>query len=322
MLSSTAKNLYWMGRYLQRAKTTARLIEATQRMALQSSGKEAEAVVAILGIEDEFRQSQSQEGRSQRQIQGKGGRRLADLVDFLAFDETNPSSIVSSIGSARRNAREERNNITVDVWESLNALWLELSGRLRGDRTTLDRGALIESVKKQAVMIFGAAQVTLLRDEAWNFLQLGAFLERGDNTARILDVKYHRLMPDGSPHAETLDYFAWSELLACIGAVRTYRRIYRSSLDPMKVAELMMLRRDVPRSVHHCLWMVDASLRELADAYGTRGEADRLAGELHAKLRYARIDQIYEIGLHSFLGGVRDGFATLSDEIGRQFLLD
>jgi uncharacterized alpha-E superfamily protein len=273
-------------------------------------------------MEDEFRQSQSQEGRSQRQIQGKGGRRLADLVDFLAFDETNPSSIVSSIGSARRNAREERNNITVDVWESLNALWLELSGRLRGDRTTLDRGALIESVKKQAVMIFGAAQVTLLRDEAWNFLQLGAFLERGDNTARILDVKYHRLMPDGSPHAETLDYFAWSELLACIGAVRTYRRIYRSSLDPMKVAELMMLRRDVPRSVHHCLWMVDASLRELADAYGTRGEADRLAGELHAKLRYARIDQIYEIGLHSFLGGVRDGFATLSDEIGRQFLLD
>ncbi|HTE81841.1 MAG TPA: alpha-E domain-containing protein [Reyranella sp.] len=322
MLSSTAKNLYWMGRYLQRAKTTARLIEATQRMALQSRGKEAEGVVAIFGMEDEFRQSQSQEGQSQRQIQGKGGRRLADLVDFLAFDETNPSSIVSSIGSARRNAREERNNITVDVWESLNGLWLELSGKLRGNRATLDRGALIESVKKQAVMIFGAAQVTLLRDEAWNFLQLGAFLERGDNTARILDVKYHRLMPDGSPHAENLDYFAWSELLACIGAVRTYRRIYRSSLDPMRVAELMMLRRDVPRSVHHCLWMVDASMRELADAYGTRGEADRLAGELHAKLRYARIDQIYEIGLHKFLGDVRDGFAALSDEIGRQFLLD
>ena len=322
MLSSTAKNLYWMGRYLQRAKTTARLIEATQRMALQSSGKEAEGVVAIFGMEDEFRQSQSQEGQSQRQIQGKGGRRLADLVDFLAFDETNPSSIVSSIGSARRNAREERNNITVDVWESLNGLWLELSERLRGNRALLDRNALIESVKKQAVMIFGAAQVTLLRDEAYNFFQLGAFLERGDNTARILDVKFHVLRPDGDPNADELDYFAWSEVLACIGAVRTYRRIYRSSLDPMKVAELMMLRRDVPRSVHHCLWMVDASMRELADAYGTRGEADRLAGELHARLRYARIDKIYEIGLHKFLGEVRDGFAALSDEIGRQFLLD
>jgi uncharacterized alpha-E superfamily protein len=319
MLSSTAKNLYWMGRYLQRAKTTARLIEATQRMALQSSGKEAEGVVAIFGMEDEFRQVQEQ--NAQRQSQGSR-RRLSDLVDFLAFDERNPSSIVSSIGSARRNAREERNNITVDVWESLNGLWLELSGKLRGNRASLDRNAVIESVKKQAVMIFGAAQVTLLRDEAYNFFQLGAFLERGDNTARILDVKYHRLMPDGRPHADTLDYFAWSEVLACIGAVRTYRRIYRSSLEPMKIAELMMLRRDVPRSVHHCLWMVDLNMRELSDTYGTRGEADRLAGELHARLRYARIDKIYEIGLHKFLVDVRADISTLSDQIGRQFLLD
>src|SRR5882757_7283662 len=108
MLSSTAKNVYWMGRYLQRAKTTARLIEATQRMALQSSGKEAEGVVAIFGMEDEFRQNQSEEGQTQRQNRNRGGRRLSDLVDFLAFDETNPSSIVSSIDSARRNAREER----------------------------------------------------------------------------------------------------------------------------------------------------------------------------------------------------------------------
>ncbi|TAJ90323.1 MAG: alpha-E domain-containing protein [Reyranella sp.] len=310
MLSSTAKNLYWMGRYLQRAKSTARLIEATQRMALQSRGEEAAGVAAIFGMEDEFRQSQAQ------------GDRLASLIDFLVLDENNPSSIVNSIGAARRNAREERNNITVDVWESLNALWLELSARLRGNRATLDRGALIESVKKQAVMIFGAAQVTLLRDEANNFLQLGAFLERADNTGRILDVKFHLLRPDGNPSAEGLDYFAWSELLACIGAVRTYRRIYRSSLNPMKVAELMMLRRDVPRSVHHCLWMVDLNMRELADTYGTHGEADRLAGELHARLRYARIDRIFDVGLAKFLGGLRGDIGTLSDEIGRQFLLD
>jgi len=310
MLSSTAKNLYWMGRYLQRAKTTARLIEATQRMALQSSGKEAEGVVAIFGMDDEFRQRQSQGGR------------LSNLIDFLAFDENNPSSIVSSIGSARRNAREERNNITVDVWESLNGLWLELTARLRGNRAGLDRGALIESAKKQAVMIFGAAQVTLLRDEAYNFFQIGAFLERGDNTARILDVKFHALRPDGDPHTGDMDYFAWSELLACIGAVRTYRRIYRSSLDPKKIADLMMLRRDVPRSVHHCLWVVDLAMRELADIYGARGEADRLAGELHARLRYARIDQVFDTGLHEFLGDLRTDVAALSDEIGRQFLLD
>ena len=311
MLSSTAKNLYWMGRYLQRAKSTARLIEATQRMALQSRGEEAAGVAAIFGMEDEF-----------RQIQQQPGGRLATLIDFLVLDENNPSSMVSSIGAARRNAREERNNITVDVWESLNGLWLELNERLRVDRAVLDRGALIESVKKQAVMIFGAAQVTLLRDEAYNFLQLGAFLERADNTARILDVKFHALRPDGDPDAGVRDYFEWSEVLACIGAVRTYRRIYRSALHPKKVADLMMLRRDVPRSVHHCLWMLDLSMRELADIYGSRGEADRLAGELHARLRYARIDRVFEIGLRKFLGGVRGDIATLSDEIGRQFLLD
>jgi uncharacterized alpha-E superfamily protein len=311
MLSSTAKNLYWMGRYLQRAKSTARLIEATQRMALQSRGEEAAGMAAIFGMEDEF-----------RQIQQQSGGKLSTLVDFLVVDENNPSSIVSSIGAARRNAREERNNITVDVWESLNGLWLELNARLKGNRALLDRGALIEQVKKQAVMIFGAAQVTLLRDEAYNFLQLGAFLERADNTARVLDVKFHILRPDGDPNAGGLDYFAWSELLACIGAVRAYRRIYRSALDPMKVAELMMLRRDVPRSVHHCLWMVDLNMRELAETYGARGEADRLAGELHARLRYARIDQVFEMGLDKFLGGVRGDIATLSEEIGRQFLLD
>ena len=315
MLSSTAKNLYWMGRYLQRAKTTARLIEATQRMALQSGGEEAAGVATIFGMEDEFRQSQ-------RQAEEQGGARLSSLIDFVTFDETNPSSIVSAIGAARRNAREERNNITVDVWESLNGLWLELTGKLRENRATLDRNALIETVKKQAVMIFGAAQVTLLRDEAYKFFQIGAFLERGDNTARILDVKFHMLRPDGDPHARDLDFFAWSEVLACIGAVRTYRRIYRTSLAPMKVAELMMLRRDVPRSVHHCLWMVDQSMNELADTYGARGEADRLAGELHARLRYARIDQVFDMGLREFLGGVRTDIGILSDEIGRQFLLD
>jgi uncharacterized alpha-E superfamily protein len=311
MLSSTAKNLYWMGRYLQRAKSTARLIEATQRMALQSRGEEAAGVAAIFGMEDEF-----------RQIQQQSVGKLSSLIDFLVVDENNPSSIVSSIGAARRNAREERNNITVDVWESLNGLWLELNARLKTERALLDRGALIEAVKKQAVMIFGAAQVTLLRDEAYNFLQLGAFLERADNTARILDVKFHILRPDGNCDSGALDYFAWSELLACIGAVRTYRRIYRSALDPMKVADLMMLRRDVPRSVHHCLWMVDLNMRELADSYGTHGEADRLAGELNARLRYARIDQVFQMGLDKFLGGVRADIATLSDEIGRQFLLD
>jgi len=240
----------------------------------------------------------------------------------MTLNAENPSSVINSVRSARDNARAERNNLTTDVWESLNGLWLEASAIAR-KRRGVDRGAFVETVKKQTVMIAGAAQSTLLRDEAWNFLSLGTYLERADNTIRILDVKYHRLQPDGAPEArDGVDYYGWSEILTCIGALRTYRRVYRARIEPRKVAELMILRRDLPRSIHHCLWQLDLSMRELAELYGNRGEADRQAGALHAELRYGRIEDIFEAGLRDFLEDLRDRLDALSSEIGRQFLLD
>lgn len=309
MLSSTAKNLYWLGRYLQRAESTARLLEATQRMALQSGAAEAEAVASIFGLEDEFFVRHPAGG-------------APELLDFMTLDEDNLSSLLSTVRAARDNARSERNNLTTDVWESLNGLWLEVSATARRPRAIVDRGAMIETVKKQTVMILGAAQTTLLRDDAYNFLSLGMYIERSDNTARVLDEKFHRLRPDGTPDAAAADYFEWSEILACIGAVRTYRRIYHSRIEPMKVADLMILRRDLPRSIHHCLWQVDVNLRELADAYGARGEADRQAGALHAHLRYGRVEDVFAAGLKAYLRDIRARTSRLSDQIGRQFLFD
>jgi uncharacterized alpha-E superfamily protein len=171
-------------------------------------------------------------------------------------------------------------------------------------------------------MIAGATQSTLLRDDAYCFLQLGSYLERADNTVRVLDVKFHNLCPDGDPKRCSTDYYEWSEILACVGAVRTYRRIYRSRIEPTRVAELMLLRRDLPRSVHHCLWQVDLNMRELADTYGARGEADRRAGALHAHVRYARIEDVFATGLRLYLEDLGSGTAQLSEEIGRQFLFD
>ena len=310
MLSSTAKNLYWMGRYLQRAENMARLLEATQRTALQSSKTEAVDLAEMYGLADTF-EAMHPDGE------------LPQLIDFMTLSAENPSSVINSVRAARDNARAERNNLTTDVWESLNGLWLEVSAVARRRRGGIDRGALVETVKKQTVLIAGAAQSTLLRDEAWNFMSLGTYLERADNTIRILDVKYHRLQPDGAPEArDGVDYYGWSEILTCIGALRTYRRIYRARIEPRRVAELMILRRDLPRSIHHCLWQLDLSMRELAELYGNRGEADRQAGALHAELRYGRIDDIFEAGLRDFLEDVRDRLDTLSGEIGRQFLLD
>ena len=309
MLSSTAKNLYWMGRYLHRAKNTARVLESTQRMALQSGTTEAGAVADVYALRAEF---------LARHPQGT----LSDLVDFMTLDDSNPSSLVSTVRAARNNARAERNNLTVDVWESLNGLWLEVAALARLPRSIVDRGAMLELVKKQTTMIAGATQSTLLRDDAYCFLQIGSYLERADNTTRVLDVKFHRLCPDGDPAHCSTDYYEWSEILACVGAVRTYRRIYRSRIEPVRVAELMVLRRDLPRSVHHCLWQVDLSMRELAETYGTRGEADRQAGALHAHVRYARIEDVFATGLRTYLEDLGDRTARLSDEISRQFLFE
>lgn len=309
MLSSTAKDLYWVGRYIQRAENTARLLEATQRMAIQSgSDHAADPVAAILGQQADF-------------AERFPGRTLSDLLEYMTLDTANWSSLYNTIRMARDNARAERNNITTDVWEALNGLWLEIAAAAR-DPGRADRPAVIETVKKQAVMIGGAAQSTLLRDEAFDFLTVGTFIERADNTARILDVKYHLLRPAGEREGSSQDYFQWAEILSCIGALRTYRRVYRARIEPRRVAELMILRHDLPRSLHHCMAQVDGALSHLADSYARRGEADRLAGEMHAELRYGRIDRIFDEGLHEFLTDFRDRAALLSDEIGRQFLLD
>ena len=170
-------------------------------------------------------------------------------------------------------------------------------------------------------MATGAAQSTMLRDDAYNFVMLGLYIERADNTARILDVKYHIILPKGERAGGSLDYYQWAEILSCIGAYRTYRRVYSSKIEPWRVAELMILRHDLPRSLRFCLDQVDRNLNELAEAYGGRGEATRLAGKLHSRLRYGRIDSIFKDGLHEFLTDFVERNSRLSDEIGRQFLM-
>lgn len=309
MLSSTAKNLYWMARYIQRAENTARLLEATNRMALLSgSDREWRSMPLIYGQDALFAETYSEP-------------RMDDLMRFMTVDENNPSSIASCFVAARNNARDERNNLTTDLWESLNSTWLELQAMRRGAGDGLDQRGFLDWTKKQAVMATGAAQSTMLRDDAYNFVMLGLYIERADNTARILDVKYHILLPRGERVGGSLDYYHWAEILSCIGAYRTYRRVYSSKIEPWRVAELMILRHDLPRSLRFCLDMVDRNLTQLAELYGTRGEATRLAGKLHSRLRYGRIDSIFQDGLHEFLTDFVARNAKLSDEIGRQFLM-
>jgi len=310
MLSSTAKNLYWMGRYIQRAENTARMLEATQRMALLSgSDREWRSVPSIYGLEEAFAERHKQPC-------------MDDLLHFMTLDESNGSSVFSCFREARNNARSERNSLTADVWEGLNGTWLEVQALAKPNGNGFDYRGLIDWIKKQAVMVTGAGYSTMMRDDAFTFLLLGTYMERADNTARILDVKYHILLPSGERVGGSLDYFQWAEVLSCIGAYRTYRRVYSSKIEPWRVAELMILRHDLPRSLRFCLAQIDENMNKLAELYGTRGEATRLAGKLHARLRYGRIDTIFQDGLHEFLTDFVARNARLSVEIGRQFLMD
>ncbi|WP_119420981.1 alpha-E domain-containing protein [Desertibaculum subflavum] len=323
MLSSTADNLYWMGRYIERAENTARLLAASNRMSLiagperaagqsqsqtQGRGGEWRSVATIYGIEPEAIAAESEAPEEK-------------LLRTLCFDRDNASSIVACVQRARNNARAERNNLTVEAWENINATWLELAEVARKGVPPGEYRPFFEWVKRQSHLILGSLWTTLLRDEAFDFLHLGIFIERADNTARILDVKYHRILPDGAPRADVVDYYEWAELLACVSAVRAYKRIYQSGIEPWRVAEFLLLRRDLPRSLHYCLGRVDRHLNSLADFHGHRHECHRISGVLYSRLRYGQIERIFRRGLHPVLTDFIGSIAELSEELRRNYLM-
>lgn len=309
MLSSTADNLFWMGRYIERAENTARLLAASSRMSLIGGGAgEWRSVASIYSIDT-------------APIIARGPTPDEALLHTLCFDQDNPSSIVGCLKLARHNARAERNNLTVEAWENINGTWLELSEIARKGVPEGEFRAFFDWVKRQTHLILGSIWTTLLRDEAFDFLNVGIFIERADNTARILDVKYHRILPEGEPTSEVIDYYEWAELLACVSAVRAYKRVYQEGMDPRRVAEFLILRQDLPRSLHYCLRRLDEHLGSLAEAHGRRHECHRICGLMYSRLRYGTVDQVFKRGLHYVMDDFTQRIASLSDEIGRNYLM-
>ena len=225
MLSRTADHLFWMARYTERAENTARMLDVNYQSALlpQSTEVAKQGWQGLLSISELLPAYTAQHGEVTP----------AKVLDFMVKDPSNPSSILACLQAARENARAVRGALNTEAWEIQNQTWLEVNRLIASGALESDPAHFFEWVKFRSHLSRGVTVGTMLQDEALHFLRIGTFLERADNTGRILDVKFHLLRPDGNPSAEGLDYFAWSELLACIGAVRTYRRIYRSSLHPM-----------------------------------------------------------------------------------------
>ncbi len=294
MLSRSADSLFWLARYVERADNTARIIDAAQRLTaipISYAGEtnEWESALAAAGALSAFNAANENADRD-------------SVIEFLAFSGDNPSSIKRCLEKARHNGRAERTALTTDMWEAINAGWLDLK---RFDGARMDRDTLSEflnSVKEACLRFDGAAYRTMLRNDAYSFLRLGVYLERADSTARILDVKYHLLLPAGSPVGGGLDYFQWSSILRSVSSVTAYRWVYHESLKPWLIADLLVLNRQMPRSLASCYENLTSFLDQLSQAYGRQGPAQRAARSIHARLANAGISEIFQKkGLHEFL---------------------
>lgn len=310
MLSRTADHLFWMSRYIERAENLARLLDVTWQMSLVPQSAEAanqswNAIVALNSLEETFTAKYAS-------VSGE------NVLKFMVSDPDNFSSIYSCLRLARENAHAVRGTLTTEMWETLNSTWLEARGKSFEQLLNAGIGEYFEWVKMRSSLSRGTTLGTLLQDEAYHFIRLGTLLERADNTARILDVKYHVLRPHGEEEVAT-DFYEWGALLRSVSAFEVYRKVYRDAITPGRVADLLILNKDMPRSLHFCLNSVIKNLDLIANRQS--GETSRLAGLLHAQLHYGRIEDILEQGLHEWLTDFMDRIYLIGDGISKDFLV-
>ncbi|MGH8809086.1 MAG: alpha-E domain-containing protein [Noviherbaspirillum sp.] len=316
MLSRTADHLFWMARYTERAENTARMLDVNVQTALlpQSAQAAEQGWRAMLGISELL-----------QAFDHKYGLLTAkDVLDFMVRDPDNPSSIASCLTQARENARAVRGALTTEVWETHNATWLELQNKLKNKALTQDPSQFFEWVKYRSHLSRGVTIGTMLTDEAVYFTRLGAFLERADNTARILDVKFHgaahNTYADAHPGDEAQrDFYYWAAILRSVSAFEIYRKVYRDVITPERVAELLMLRADMPRSLLACMDEVVANLAKVRN--DVSADTERFAGKLHAELKFSKIDEILKSGLHDYLTRFLECIFELGNRVSRDFLV-
>jgi uncharacterized alpha-E superfamily protein len=315
MLSRTADHLFWMARYTERAENTARMLGVSLQTSLLPQPEASVELLwrGMLGICELQAQYDARFPRLEPQ----------SVIAFMATDASNPSSIYACLCSARENARAVRGALTTEVWETINSMWLELHRQAAAAHR--DPSQFCEWVKHRSHLSRGVMIGTMLRDEALYFSRLGTFLERADNTARILDVRYHALadqaggVAPGSEPEDHMDFYHWAAVLRSVSAFEVYRKVYSDAVTPARVAELLMLRPDMPRSLLACVNEVVVNLELVRNGHSR--DTERRAGQLRADLHYGHIDAILQQGLHSYLTGFLQRVNDLGGRISRDFLV-
>jgi uncharacterized alpha-E superfamily protein len=315
MLSRTADHLFWMSRYTERAENTARMLDVNYQTSLLPQSD----AVAQVGWQGLLSISELLPTYTDRY----GAIEAREVMDFMVKDESNPSSILSCLGAARENARAVRGTLTTEVWETQNQTWLEVKRMLKAGEFERDPAQFFEWVKFRSHLSRGVTVGTMLIDEALHFMRLGTFLERADNTARLVDVKFHAVQSDffgtANEKDQEYDFYHWSAILRSVSGFEVYRKVYRDVIKPERVGELLILRPDMPRSMHASLNEVVSNLELVTSE--THSETLRRAGRLRADLKYGRIDEILATGLHAYLTQFLDRVNDLGAHISREFLV-
>src|SRR6201985_739769 len=314
MLSRTAESLYWLARYVERAEYIARTIDATLRVTALPA--------AYIGKTNEWESALLTAGVHQGFHAVYGEANEQNVVDYLSFNPDNPSSITNCIEAARLNARSVRTALTSEMWDTINGAWIELQEVWsKGAKTREDLARFLRFVQETSLRFDGSAYRTMLRNDAYWFSRLGVHLERADNTARILDVKYHVLLPEEEHVGGPLDYYQWTSILRSVSALTAYHWVYRETLKPWLIADLLILNEALPRSLASCYGNLVQNLDQIGVAYGRQGPAQRHARGVRNRLEHSQMDDIFQRGLHEFIQEFIADNNRLSDIISKQYLL-
>ncbi len=309
MLGKTAGGLFWMFRYLERSENCARLLEAGFRIALTRSATASAEWKSILATSGSLA---SYDMRHDSYDSDK-------VINFLLRDKANPASVICNVKAARDNARLVRTALTREVWEATNEAWITLQALLERPVRESELPDVLSLIRQQKAVVRGAMAGTMLRNDGYNFARIGMFLERADNTARILDVKYYLLLPSFAQIGSSLDHVQWETILRSVSAQRAYRWLNGAEINPMNVAQLLVLHPQMPRSLAFCSHKIMNNLQYLTREYGTENPSYHMARKHYEKLNDSSIENIFELGLHEFVEDFLINNGALASQIDSDY---
>lgn len=310
MLGRSANGIYWMSRYLERAENAARLLDVGFRMALTRNShvqeEEWRSVLVTLGQDSDYRELYAEYTGPQ-------------VSNFILREKSNSASVLAMIENARTNARSVRTSITREVWEATNEAWMQIRDMLARPPRESNMGEVLSAIRRQATLVRGAMEGSMLRNEVFNFARIGTFIERADNTARILDVKYYVLLPSVAWVGSSLDNVQWETVLRSVSGDRAYRWLNAGHMDPRGIAEFLILDRRFPRSLTFCYEKIRSNMTGLALQYGGETAAHGLLRHAGARLHQTNIEAIFDQGLHEFLTEFISGTIQIGNAISADY---